>query len=104
MFLKGFAGDISKAQSRASMVAGEAVSNIRTVAAFNAEKKVLALFEHELEGPMKAGFLRGQVENPPVITFVLGVYHSFAWLFICFSSKYSHFIDSIALLCTCYGT
>jgi ATP-binding cassette subfamily B (MDR/TAP) protein 1 len=61
MFLKGFAGDISKAQSRASMVAGEAVSNIRTVAAFNAEKKVLALFERELEGPMKAGFLRGQV-------------------------------------------
>lgn len=61
MFLKGFSGDVAGAQARASMVAAEAVGNVRTVAAFNAEDKVVALFSSELEGPMKRGFLRGQV-------------------------------------------
>ncbi|CAM6101081.1 unnamed protein product [Calypogeia fissa] len=61
MFLKGFSGDVNKAYSRASRVAGEAVSNIRTVAAFNAEKKVQALFATELEGPSSRSFWRGQV-------------------------------------------
>ena len=61
MFLRGFAGDIAKAQARATMVAGEAISNIRTVVAFNAEAKVLGLYEHELEIPMQKNFWRGQV-------------------------------------------
>lgn len=61
MFLKGFAGDIGKAHSKATMIAGEAVSNIRTIAAFNAQSKVLGLFEKELEAPMKNMFVRGQV-------------------------------------------
>jgi ATP-binding cassette subfamily B (MDR/TAP) protein 1 len=43
------------------MVAGEGVINIRTIAAFNAEDRVVKLFERELEEPMKRGFLRGQV-------------------------------------------
>lgn len=61
MFLRGFAGDIAKAQARATMLAGEAISNIRTVVAFNAEAKVLGLYEHELEIPMQKNFWRGQV-------------------------------------------
>jgi len=61
MFLKGFSGDVASAQARASMVAGEGVTNFRTIAAFNAEDRVVKLFEHELEGPMKRGYLRGQV-------------------------------------------
>eukprot|EP00246_Nothoceros_aenigmaticus_P000167 TRINITY_DN1022_c0_g1_i1.p1 TRINITY_DN1022_c0_g1~~TRINITY_DN1022_c0_g1_i1.p1 ORF type:complete len:1043 (+),score=224.73 TRINITY_DN1022_c0_g1_i1:192-3131(+) len=61
MFLKGFAGDIGKAYSKATMVAGEAVTNIRTIAAFNAQSKVLDLFENELEGPKQSSFVRGQV-------------------------------------------
>ncbi|KAG0586096.1 hypothetical protein KC19_2G063800 [Ceratodon purpureus] len=60
-FLKGFSGDVAGAQARASMVAAEAVGNVRTVAAFNAEDKVVDLFSTELEAPMKRGFLRGQV-------------------------------------------
>lgn len=64
LFLKGFSGDVAAAQARASMVAGEGVTNIRTIAAFNAEDRVLKLFEHELEAPMKRGFLRGQVYMP----------------------------------------
>ena len=61
LFLKGFSDDVAFAQARASMVAGEGVTNIRTIAAFNAEDRVLKLFEHELKAPMKRGLLRGQV-------------------------------------------
>lgn len=58
--LKGFAGDTAKAHARASMVAGEAVSNIRTVAAFNAEDKILNLFDQELKLPQTQSLKRGQ--------------------------------------------
>jgi ATP-binding cassette, subfamily B (MDR/TAP), member 1 len=46
--MKGFVGDTTKAHAKSSMVAGEGVSNIRTVAAFNAQSKILSLFSHEL--------------------------------------------------------
>lgn len=59
--LKGFAGDTAKAHARASMVAGEAVSNIRTVAAFNAEDKILNLFDQELKLPQTQSLKRGQL-------------------------------------------
>ncbi|XWS32858.1 hypothetical protein CRYUN_Cryun22dG0026200 [Craigia yunnanensis] len=42
--LKGFAGDTAKAHAKTSMIAGEGVSNIRTVAAFNAQNKILSYF------------------------------------------------------------
>lgn len=61
LFLKGFGGDLAKAYARASMVAGEAVGNIRTVAAFCAEDKVLELFQYELAQPAKKSVLRGQI-------------------------------------------
>jgi len=60
-FLKGFGGDLTKAYARASMVATEAVSNIRTVAAFCAEEKVLELFIRELDVPKQRAFVRGQL-------------------------------------------
>ncbi|CAM6016899.1 unnamed protein product [Sphagnum balticum] len=63
LFLKGFGGDLSKAYGRASMVAGEAVGNIRTVAAFCAEEKVLDLFMRELEEPNKQMVMRGQLSG-----------------------------------------
>lgn len=61
LFLKGFGGDFNKAYSAASMVAGEAVSNIRTVMAFGAEERVIDLFARELVEPKKKNFLRGQI-------------------------------------------
>lgn len=45
------------------MVAGEAVGNIRTIAAFCAEDKVLDLFIRELEEPKKRTVLRGQLSG-----------------------------------------
>ena len=43
------------------MLAGEAVSNIRTVAAFCSEEKVLDLYGRELVEPSKRSFTRGQI-------------------------------------------
>lgn len=43
------------------MLAGEAVSNIRTVAAFCAENKVLDLYSSELVEPSRRSFTRGQI-------------------------------------------
>lgn len=52
---------MSKAYLKANMLAGEAVSNIRTVAAFCSEEKVLDLYARELVEPSKRSFNRGQI-------------------------------------------
>ncbi|RLM74019.1 hypothetical protein C2845_PM15G26050 [Panicum miliaceum] len=61
--MKGFAGDTAKAHAKSSMVAGEGVSNIRTVAAFNAQSKILSLFSHELRIPEQQILCRGQTSG-----------------------------------------
>lgn len=58
--MKGFAGDTAKAHAKTSMIAGEGVSNIRTVAAFNAQDKILSLFCHELRVPQIQSLRRSQ--------------------------------------------
>lgn len=58
--LKGFAGDTAKAHAKTSMIAGEGVSNIRTVAAFNAQNRILSLFCHELRVPQMRSLGRSQ--------------------------------------------
>jgi ATP-binding cassette, subfamily B (MDR/TAP), member 1 len=60
MFMKGFSGDLEAAHARATQIAGEAVANVRTVAAFNAEARVTALFEANLRGPLRRCFWKGQ--------------------------------------------
>ncbi|EPS64351.1 hypothetical protein M569_10429, partial [Genlisea aurea] len=60
LFMKGYGLDLDKAYLKANMLAGEAVSNIRTVAAFCAEEKVLDLYENELVEPSNSSFRRGQ--------------------------------------------
>ncbi|KAJ6838973.1 ABC transporter B family member 19-like [Iris pallida] len=61
--LKGFAGDTAKAHAKTSMIAGEGVSNIRTVAAFNAQDKILSLFCHELRVPQLRSLRRSQTSG-----------------------------------------
>ncbi|CAJ1931114.1 unnamed protein product [Sphenostylis stenocarpa] len=61
LFMKGYGGNLSKAYLKANMLAGEAVSNIRTVAAFCSEEKVLDLYANELVDPSKRSFKRGQI-------------------------------------------
>ncbi|CAI5497944.1 unnamed protein product, partial [Closterium sp. Naga37s-1] len=60
-FLAGFAGNQSASHAGATTIAAEAVANIRTVAAFNAQDKILALFTARLAGPLRRSFLRGQI-------------------------------------------
>jgi ATP-binding cassette subfamily B (MDR/TAP) protein 1 len=60
-FLRGFGGDLTKVYSRASATVREAVSNIRTVAAFGAEEKVLNFYNRELHIARQHSGLRAQV-------------------------------------------
>lgn len=59
--MQGYGGNLSKAYLGANMLAGEAISNIRTVAAFCAEEKVVDLYAQELIEPAKRSFTRGQI-------------------------------------------
>ncbi|KAH7668707.1 Xenobiotic-transporting ATPase protein [Dioscorea alata] len=61
LFLKGFGGNLSKAYLKANMLATEAVSNIRTVASFCLENKVVKLYASELDAPAKRSLLRGHI-------------------------------------------
>ncbi|KAE9590370.1 hypothetical protein Lal_00027978 [Lupinus albus] len=61
--LKGFAGDTAKAHAKTSMIAGEGVSNIRTVAALNAQNKMLSMFCHELRDPQFCSLRRSQTSG-----------------------------------------
>ncbi|XP_062146188.1 ABC transporter B family member 2-like [Alnus glutinosa] len=61
LFMRGFGGNLSKTYLKANMLAGEAVSNLRTVVAFCAEEKILDLYAHELVEPSRRSFTRGQI-------------------------------------------
>ncbi|KAF5460338.1 hypothetical protein F2P56_020216 [Juglans regia] len=61
IFMKGYGGNLSKAYLKANMLAAEAVSNVRTVAAFCAEEKILDLYARELVEPSRRSFVRGQI-------------------------------------------
>ncbi|KAL5865632.1 hypothetical protein ACOSQ3_003146 [Xanthoceras sorbifolium] len=61
LFMQGYGGNLSKAYLKANMIAGEAVSNIRTVAAFCSEEKVFDLYARELVEPSRQSFTRGQI-------------------------------------------
>eukprot|EP00262_Sarcandra_glabra_P003246 TRINITY_DN13862_c0_g1_i1.p1 TRINITY_DN13862_c0_g1~~TRINITY_DN13862_c0_g1_i1.p1 ORF type:complete len:1254 (+),score=143.38 TRINITY_DN13862_c0_g1_i1:192-3953(+) len=61
LFMQGYGGNLSKSYLKANMLAAEAVSNIRTVAAFCSEEKVIDLYACELANPSKRSFRRGQI-------------------------------------------
>lgn len=61
LFMRGYGVDLSKAYLKANMLAGEAVGNIRTVAAFCSEEKILHLYAGQLAEPSRRSFTRGQI-------------------------------------------
>ncbi|WOL00017.1 ABC transporter B family member 1 [Canna indica] len=61
MFMKGFSGDLEVAHAKATQIAGEAVANVRTVAAFNSETKITRIFSANLQSPLQHCFLKGQI-------------------------------------------
>ncbi|KAG7971639.1 hypothetical protein I3843_07G145400 [Carya illinoinensis] len=63
LFLKGFGGDYTRAYSRATAVAREAIANIRTVAAFGAEDEISMQFASELNQPKKQALVRGHISG-----------------------------------------
>ncbi|KAK8944936.1 ABC transporter B family member 1 [Platanthera zijinensis] len=87
MFLKGFSGDLEGAHARATQIAGEAVANLRTVAAFNSEAKISQLFAANLEAPLRRCFWKGQIAGSGFgvaqfllyASYALGLWYA-AWL------------------------
>ncbi|EOA39501.1 hypothetical protein CARUB_v10008108mg [Capsella rubella] len=63
LFLKGFGGDYTRAYSRATSLAREAIVNIRTVAAFGAENQISEQFACELSIPTKNALLKGHISG-----------------------------------------
>ncbi|KAJ0958481.1 putative ABC-type xenobiotic transporter [Helianthus annuus] len=61
MFMEGFSGDLEGAHAKATQLAGEAVANMRTVAAFNSESKIVNLYTTSLDGPLRRCFWKGQI-------------------------------------------
>uniref|UniRef100_A0A7N0UXW8 Uncharacterized protein n=2 Tax=Kalanchoe fedtschenkoi TaxID=63787 RepID=A0A7N0UXW8_KALFE len=62
-FLTGFSSNSKAMYEEASQVASDAVSSIRTVASFHAQKKVMQLYNKKCEGPVKAGKRRGIISG-----------------------------------------
>ncbi|URD78639.1 putative ATPase of the ABC class [Musa troglodytarum] len=58
-FLKGFSADAKAMYEQASQVASDAISSIRTVASFSAEKRMMAAYREKCEAPMKHGIRQG---------------------------------------------
>ncbi|XP_057534308.1 ABC transporter B family member 1-like [Amaranthus tricolor] len=78
MFLKGFSGDLEAAHAKATQLAGEAVSNVRTVAAFNSEAKIVGLFTSNLETPLRSCFWKGQIAGSGYGIAQFALYASYA--------------------------
>ncbi|KMT06220.1 hypothetical protein BVRB_7g161500 [Beta vulgaris subsp. vulgaris] len=78
MFLKGFSGDLEAAHAKATQLAGEAVSNVRTVAAFNSEVKIVGLFTSNLETPLRRCFWKGQIAGSGYGIAQFALYASYA--------------------------
>ncbi|XP_042456470.1 ABC transporter B family member 4-like isoform X1 [Zingiber officinale] len=58
-FLKGFSADAKAMYEEASQVASDAISSIRTVASFSAERRVMDAYKEKCEAPLKHGIRRG---------------------------------------------
>ncbi|XP_070044100.1 ABC transporter B family member 21-like isoform X2 [Nicotiana tomentosiformis] len=62
-FAKGFSTDAKKLYEQASQVANDAVGNIRTVASFCVEEKVVELYKKESESPIMTGTGKGLISG-----------------------------------------
>ncbi|MCD7454235.1 ABC transporter B member 11 [Datura stramonium] len=60
-FAKGFSADSKELYEQASQVASDAVGNIRTVASFCAQEKVMELYKKESDGPIKSRTGKGMI-------------------------------------------
>ncbi|KAH7682334.1 Xenobiotic-transporting ATPase protein [Dioscorea alata] len=77
-FLKGFSADAKVKYEEASQVANDAVGNIRTVASFCAETRVMEAYQKKCEGPLRNGVRQGIISG-------LGFGISFAVLYVAYA-------------------
>ncbi|XP_010480688.1 PREDICTED: ABC transporter B family member 14 [Camelina sativa] len=111
LFLKGFGGDYTRAYSRATSLAREAIVNIRTVAAFGAEKQISEQFTCELSKPTKNALLKGHISGFGYGLSQCLAYCSYAlglwYISVLIQRKETNFEDSIksfmVLLVTAYS-
>ncbi|KAJ4759793.1 ABC transporter B family member 13 [Rhynchospora pubera] len=61
LFLTGFGGNYTSNYAQATAIAREAINNIRTVQALNAQQQITSHFCETLEKPNEAAFLRGHI-------------------------------------------
>ncbi|KAH1227695.1 ABC transporter B family member 1 [Glycine max] len=78
MFMTGFSGDLEAAHAKATQLAAEAIANVRTVAAFNSEKKIAGLFTSNLETPLRRCFWKGQISGSGYGIAQFALYASYA--------------------------
>ena len=65
----------------ASQVANDAVGNIRTIASFCAEEKVIELYQKKCEGPIKKGIRQGLISGIGFGLSFLFMYSVYATIF-----------------------
>ncbi|OEL15026.1 ABC transporter B family member 11 [Dichanthelium oligosanthes] len=75
-FMRGFSADAKKIYEQASTIASDAIGNIRTVASFCVEDRIVENYRKKCEGPVKQGVRQGAISGA-------GYGFSFALLF-CF--------------------
>ncbi|KAG8058852.1 hypothetical protein GUJ93_ZPchr0002g25192 [Zizania palustris] len=75
-FLRGFGGNAKDMYEQASTIASDAISNIRTVASFCVQEKIIESYRNKCEGPVKKGVRLGTLSG-------VGYGFSYALLF-CF--------------------
>ncbi|KAJ3686092.1 hypothetical protein LUZ61_015256 [Rhynchospora tenuis] len=85
-FLKGFSGDAKKKYEEASTIANDAVSSIRTVASFCAEKRVIETYEKKCNDPVKQGVRQGLVS---------GIGYGFSYVLLYCSYALCFFVGSL---------
>lgn len=78
MFMTGFSGDLEAAHAKATQLAGEAIANVRTVAAFNSEGKIVGLFSTNLQTPLRRCFWKGQIAGSGFGIAQFALYASYA--------------------------
>ncbi|KAJ0027161.1 hypothetical protein Pint_35702 [Pistacia integerrima] len=78
MFMQGFSGDLEAAHAKSTQLAAEAIANVRTVAAFNSESKIVGLFCSNLEIPLRRCFWKGQIAGSGFGVAQFSLYASYA--------------------------
>ncbi|KAL6637974.1 hypothetical protein ACP70R_025546 [Stipagrostis hirtigluma subsp. patula] len=62
-FMRGFSANAKEMYEQASTIASDAIGNIRTVASFCAEEKIVENYRKKCEGPVKQGAHQGAISG-----------------------------------------